>query len=518
MGQSVARRPPGQPPGECPYATIDDALASHVARRVTLITVLWPMAAGAALTLAVVHLLVWAFDRTARANRMFSIIALAVAAMAPTELGMMYAASPEEYGFWVRWFHVPLFFAIVGLVLFVKLHLGTGRAWLAWMVIGLRSVVLVGNFVLPQPNFTWREIQSLQHVPFLGEKVAAIGQATVGAGQWLATASVILFTVFVVDAAVTLWRRGGSEHRRKALVVGGGIVAFVVISIAQTQMVVWGILHMPVLMSPPFVITIVAMAFDLSRDILVSRRAQLESEELRRELAFAGRVSLMGLLASALAHELHQPLGAILRNAEAAELLLREPAPDIEELRAIVADILHDDHRAAAVIDRLRALLKRRSVELLPIALDGLVQDVFALVRASASARQTALDFVVAPGLPAVAGDRVHLSQVLLNLIVNGVDAMDEAQAQVRRVTVEARAAANGMIEVSVTDAGRGLSAQEIGKVFEPFFTMKSKGMGMGLPICRSIIEAHGGTIWAENNANERGATFRFTLPVATGG
>jgi len=482
-----------------------------------LIAVVWSMAAGAALTLAVVHLLVWAFDRTARANLMFSIIALAVAGMAPTELGMMQAGSPEEYGLWVRWFHVPLFFAIVGMVLFVPLHLGTGRAWLAWLVVGMRSVVLVGNFLLPQPNFTWREIHSLQQVPFLGEKVAAIAQATVGPGQWLATASVVLFTVFVVDAAITLWRRGSNEHRRKAVVVGGGIVAFVVISIAQTQMVVWGIAHMPVLMSPPFVITIAAMAFDLSRDILVSRRAQLESEELRRELALAGRVSLMGLLATALAHELNQPLAAILRNAEAAELLLREPAPDINELREIVADILQDDQRAAAVIDRLRALLKRRSVELHPIALDGMVQDVIALVRASASARHMALDCVMAPNLPAAAGDRVHLSQVLINLIVNGMDAMDEAQEQVRRVTVGARPAGDGMIEVSVTDAGPGLRPQEIGKVFDPFFTTKSNGMGMGLPISRTIVEAHGGRIWAENNADGRGATFRFTLPAAAG-
>jgi signal transduction histidine kinase len=483
-----------------------------------LITVLWSMAAAAALTLALVHLLVWAFDRTARANLMFSIIALAVAAMAPTELGMMYASSPEEYGYWVRWFHVPLFFAIVGMVLFVRLHLGTGRAWLAWTVIGMRSVVLAGNFLLPQPNFTWREIHSLNHVPFLGENVAAIAQATVGSGQWLATASVILFTVFVTDAAVALWRRGSSEQRGKAVVVGGGIVAFVVISIGQTQTVVWGIAHMPVLMSPPFVITVGAMAFDLSRDILVSRRAQLESEELRRELALAGRVSLLGLLASALAHELSQPLGAILRNAETAEILLREPAPDIEELRAIVTDVLHDDRRAAAVIDRLRALLKRRSVELHPIALDAMVQDVIALVRASASARHTALDCVVAANLPTAAGDRVHLSQVLLNLIVNGMDAMDEAQEQVRRVTVGARAVGDGMIEVWVTDAGRGLQSQEIAKVFDAFFTTKSNGMGMGLPICRTIIEAHGGRIWAENNADGRGATFRFTLPAATRG
>lgn len=483
-----------------------------------LITILWSMAAAASLTLAIVHLLVWAFDRTARANLLFSIIALAVAAMAPTELGMMHAASPEEYGLWVRWFHVPLFFAIVGMVLFVRVHLGTGRAWLAWAVIGMRSVVLVGNFLLPQANFTWREIHSLHHLPFLGQSVATVARATLGSGQWLATASVVLFTVFVVEATVALWRQGNAEQRRKAVVVGGGMVAFVVLSIAQTQMVVWGIARMPVLMSPPFVITLAAMAFDLSRDILVSRRAQRESEELRRELAFTGRVSLMGLLASALAHELNQPLSAILRNAEAAEILLREPVPDTEELRAIVTDILQDDRRAGNVIDRLRTLLKRGSLELQPIALHSMVQDVVGLVRASASARRTSIDCVMPLDLPRAAGDRVHLSQVLINLIVNGMDAMDEGQDQVRRVTVEVRAAANGMIEVSVKDAGRGLGSEEIRKLFDPFYTTKSNGMGMGLPICRTIIEAHGGRIWAENNADGRGATFRFTLHAATEG
>jgi signal transduction histidine kinase len=126
-----------------------------------------------------------------------------------------------------------------------------------------------------------------------------------------------------------------------------------------------------------------------------------------------------------------------------------------------------------------------------------MVQDVIALVRPSAAARRTTLDAVVAQNLPPAAGDRVHLSQVLLNLIVNGMDAMEEVQEQVRRITVEARAGGNGMIEVSVADAGRGLSSQELRNLFDPFFTTKSNGMGMGLPICRTIIEAHGGHIWA---------------------
>ena len=160
-------------------------------------------------------------------------------------------------------------------------------------------------------------------------------------------------------------------------------------------------------------------------DITEQRRAETEAQELRGNLAHAGRVTLLGQLASALAHELSQPLGAILRNAEAAEIMLQASSPDLEELRAIVTDIRGDDQRAGQVIDRLRSLLKRRSLDPQPIELQSVVAEVFSLVRADAAARRLKLDYSPAPVLPMVRGDRIHLQQVLLNLLLNAMDALD---------------------------------------------------------------------------------------------
>jgi two-component system, LuxR family, sensor kinase FixL len=149
-----------------------------VERAMSLITILWSMAAAAALTLSLVHAMVWISDRRAVANLMFSVVAVALACMAPLELRLMNAHTPQEYGVWLRWLHVPIFFAITGTVLFVRLYLGTGRAWLGWSVIALRSVILLGNFAT-DPNFNFLEISGLAQVPFLGERVSTVAQAVV---------------------------------------------------------------------------------------------------------------------------------------------------------------------------------------------------------------------------------------------------------------------------------------------------------------------------------------------------
>jgi len=222
----------------------------------------------------------------------------------------------------------------------------------------------------------------------------------------------------------------------------------------------------------------------------------------------------MGQLASALAHEINQPLGAILRNAEAAAIFLQDPSPDLAEIAAILEDIRKDDQRAGAVIDRMRALLRRQEVEMKPLEVPQMLDDVAALLRPDAMARHIALDMDVPPDLPRLRGDRVQLQQVLLNLILNGMDAVGSDAANGRRVAVAARREGRDTLAFSVADTGTGIPSARIERVFDPFFTTKASGIGMGLSISRSIVESHGGRIWAENNA-EGGATFRFTLPVA---
>lgn len=251
------------------------------------------------------------------------------------------------------------------------------------------------------------------------------------------------------------------------------------------------------------------------RHALERERVALELQQLRAQLAHSSRVSTAGQMASALAHELSQPLGAILRNTETAEMLLEEKPPDWAEIRAILTDIHQDDQRATGVIDRLRALLKRRDVERTPLSIEELLHEVRSLVRPDTLERKVHLTMEVAPDLPPVCDDRIQLQQVLLNLLLNGMDAMSQQPPETRQLIVQARKTEERMLELRVRDSGPGIPAASFPRVFEPFFTTKAKGMGLGLPVSKTIIEAHQGRIWAEN-LPEGGACFCFTLPTAT--
>ena len=254
-----------------------------------------------------------------------------------------------------------------------------------------------------------------------------------------------------------------------------------------------------------------------ARDVTARKQAEEESQLLQQEIAHAGRVSMLGQLASGLAHEINQPLASILRNAEAAELFLQHASPDLDEIRAILSDIRSDDERAGHVIDRMRGLLKRQPIDAGYLDVGALVGDVAALVRVDAATRRVKLDVDVPANLPHVRGDRVQIQQVLLNLILNGMDALHGTRLEDRRVSVTARAdVAPGAptIEIAVGDTGHGIPADKLGQIFDPFFTTKPNGMGIGLAVSRTIIEAHSGRLWAENR-NGSGAAFRFTLPVA---
>lgn len=252
----------------------------------------------------------------------------------------------------------------------------------------------------------------------------------------------------------------------------------------------------------------------VSMDVTEQRRAEFEIQQLRMRVAHFGRVTLLGQLASALAHQLSQPLGAILRNAEAAELLLQQSAPDLDELRAIITDIHEDDQRAGEVIDRLRSLLKRQALDPRPLQLDGIIAEVLSLLHADAAARKVNIECQTAPGLPPARCDRIHLQQVLLNLLVNAMDALATCEPGARNIQVSVQAKEAGMITIRICDNGPGLPVATLNKLFEPFFTTKANGMGMGLAVSKTIIEAHKGKIWAENRP-EGGACFCFTLPAA---
>ena len=253
----------------------------------------------------------------------------------------------------------------------------------------------------------------------------------------------------------------------------------------------------------------------VSLDFTEHRQMELALQQKHDELAHVTRVSIVSKLASSLAHELNQPLGAILRNAEAAELFLQNPSPDLGELRAIMADIRQDDQRAGAVIDRMRTLMKQREVEKHCLDLNLLTAEVISLVRSDADKRHVRLELDFDTALPPVYGDQVQLQQVVINLVVNAMDALDETLSEERLVTVSVRPV--GLeAEIAVSDNGPGIAPDRLQRIFEPFFSSKTNGLGMGLAISRSIVEAHGGLLWAENNETG-GATFVMSLPSVEG-
>jgi PAS domain S-box-containing protein len=251
----------------------------------------------------------------------------------------------------------------------------------------------------------------------------------------------------------------------------------------------------------------------IGRDITDRKRA----EEATRNLAHASRLAVAGELTASIAHEINQPLGAILSNADAAEMLLERPHPPLEEIRQILVDIRRDDQRASDVIRHLRALLRKHELEIEPLDLNELITEVLRLAAADGQRRRVHFVREFAPDLPLVPGDRVHLQQVMLNLILNAMDAMADTPIPRRRVTLRTRRTENSQVTVAVIDTGSGIDPERLHHIFDSFFTTKKEGMGLGLSIARSIVEAHRGVLTVENNP-EGGATFAFTLPVVAAG
>ena len=244
------------------------------------------------------------------------------------------------------------------------------------------------------------------------------------------------------------------------------------------------------------------------------KRTAAELRKLQQKLTHLSRVALLGELSGALAHELQQPLTAILCNVQAAQLLVAKEPPELDELNEILEEIANEDKHAGELIQRLRALLLRGEANFQRIGMDDLLADVLTLVRGTVRERNVQIRTRIDEFVPSLHGDRVELQQVFLNLILNACEAMSTNPARDRRVElVVERDADQGMVRTSVLDCGTGIDPDKLEEVLEPFFTTKEQGLGLGLSICQSIIAAHGGRLWATNRP-DRGAAFHFTLPA----
>lgn len=593
------------------------------------------MVSAVCLTLGVIYAVAWSGRREDWAKLWFAATAVAVAALAIAELLCMQATSVEAYGRVQRWAHVPVFVILIGIPWFVRLYFRAGAWWLLWLIVALRSAVLALNFTSPV-SVNFLEISSLAPVLLFGEVVNVV-VGIVNPWTRLAEITLVLVVLFVLHAAVEVWRRNEPRDRQRAIVIGSAVAVFFVLSLANAILVHHGLALVPYFLGMAFMSIVLAMTYELSVDIrhasetareledsqtrleLAAESAgvgfweydvehdrfwitgklrdlfgfgpdqqidmaiwlgtvhpddrkaiseavgeiiakgdvfrldyrilrpggelrwlaaqgrhtskgaavfhgitidvtpQHESEhersQLRDQLAHSGRVTMLGQMASSLAHELNQPLGAILRNAEAAQLLLGAESLDVAELREILQDIQRDDRRAGEVIGKLRGLLKQHSHEARSVDLGLLVEEVLTLVRTEAAVRRVRLREEFGQGSALVVGDPIHLQQVLLNLVLNALDAVESMPENERSISIGARRRDDGFLEVSVSDSGPGVPASITKQLFEPFFTTKSSGMGLGLSICRTIIEAHGGKIWVDTEAVS-GASFCFTLPL----
>jgi len=599
------------------------------------VTVLWSMNAAACLTLAGFYLAVWFKQRQSPVYLLFSCSAIAAAAISAFELWMLNSRTAEQYQQLMRWIHVPTWVLTLSFVAFVRLYLHAGRAWLAWSIYGLRTVVLILNFIFPV-SINFNAITDIRQFSWGGQMVS-IPVGTPNPWGLLSNLSLLLLLIFAVDAAIVVWRRG---DRRRALLVGGSMI-FGGILAWHVPLVIWGVIDVPFFLGFSYTAIVAAMGYELSNDVAraaglvreleiseqrlnlaadsanlgmwewdivcdeiwitdkgramfgfdslekvdfelfrsrlhpedresvlkavenslgtgakyeseyrvllpsgelrwiagrgqvefnrdgrpfrmhgasldITKRKEAEEQAVRQhnEMAHLSRVTMLGELSGSIAHELNLPLSAILTNAQTAQRILASGGTDLGEVREILKEIVSEDRRASDAIRRLRLWLTKREVQQHSLRINKVVRNVLKLVRSDLVNQKVKVETKLAPNLPAVVGDPVQLQQILLNLVVNASDAMASCPTPDRRLVIRTEIE-NGddAITVSITDQGCGIPEKNMEQLFEPFFTTKEKGMGLGLSVCRTIIAAHRGTLWAMNNA-DRGATFCFRLPT----
>jgi two-component system, LuxR family, sensor kinase FixL len=600
------------------------------------VIVVFSMSVASSLTLALIHAFIWWRRRDAMSNALFSLIAIGTAFFLACNLALMGTQSPAQMASVIRWGQVAAWTIVLPVAWFVRVYWSAGRSWLIWTTVGLRTVSLFLNFSTGQ-NLNYREITGLGHVRLLGEWVPVpIGVPN----PWMLVGqvSLLVLMVFVVDAAITVWRRG---ERRSAVLLGGSIVLFAGGGVAQTAAIFWGLVQWPVMPSLFFVGLLAVMAYELAGDALraeqLARDLRVRDEELalateaasigvwsrdfarhefwatdhwRTQHGFANadpldldvflqrlhpddreltrqtfiardrtpgrqqiqyrvplpggqirwiasqcrvefnrdgkairmrgvslditqvkqlsldlearhveishllRAASLGEFSAGLAHELKQPLTAILSNAQAAQRFLARDNYDLGQIRDILRDIVAADRRANDVINALRLFLNK--TEFAPAALDAntLVADVLKMMISDLTAR--GVRFVTEfSDLPSIRGDRVQLQQVLINLIVNAGDAMVERPQNLRVLTLRT-SRAEDYVQISVADTGCGIPPGREEKIFEPYHSTKPQGLGVGLSLSRSIVLAHGGRLWAQNQSTG-GAVFHVTIPACKG-
>ncbi|MEJ2180318.1 MAG: ATP-binding protein, partial [Gammaproteobacteria bacterium] len=560
--------------------------------------------------------------------------ALSAGVCARLELGMLRSSEIANYQLLLQQQNLFVYILLMSIVWLVDIQLCTARRWMAYLITAMWSIGLIINYVT-QGSLVYESITELkQQTVFWGEQFT-IASGVENPWVWLVNVATLLILIYVIDASIKAWRQ---KDTQSAMVIGGGIVIFLLFGLVHSVLVDTGILESPYMVSFAYLAMVMAMSYDLvsdavrvpqltleiqanekrwrdllenvklavvgfdergrinytnpffqqitgfkssdliekdittlispkeaamakkriqqaaetgprphaqwsivcksgeerqfvwssvrqkntdgsyggiisvGSDITEQLKAQSELQQSQHEMERLTRASVLGELTSALAHEVNQPLAAILSNSQAALRFMENEQFNVEELREILEDIVRDDKRAGDVIRSLRAMLTKSEIASEQFLIKTAINEVTTILHSELEEQQITLHLDVDSDAPEITARRIEIQQVLMNLLLNAGQAMKELPPEERNIEIRVARRENS-VAISVADSGPGISQDDLPNVFNAFFTTKSESMGMGLAICQRIVKAHGGQITVENRP-QGGAVFRFTLPA----
>lgn len=452
--------------------------------------------------LALMHLFMWRRGNRRPAYLLASTMALAAGCIALLELSLIMSHDIAAYEATLQMLVVAIAVMLVSLVWFVRSYLGTGSRVLLiaittlWAISGMLAIALVGGGV-------YREVTELvEYHTFWGEAYSlAVGKTN--PLKYLADLASVLILLFLLQASIQAWRR---RPRWRAAIVGGGSVFFILLGGVLAPLQDAGVVTLPLVISFPFLAIVIALTWQVVDEAL-------KADYYAREVEQLSRAVLLGEMTAGIAHEINQPLAAILSNAQAARRFLERDDPDFDEIREIVDDIIADDKRAGSIVHGMRGMLRREKTAETLLDVNDTVRSVVKLLAGDLHANDIVLDLSLQPEPGAIRADAVQMQQVLVNLILNSVRAVSDRPQDRRQVTISS-VSADGKVSITVADQGHGIGKELMPRLFEPFVTRSKDGLGMGLAISRRIVERFGGSIRAENR-DTGGAVFRVTMPLA---